>query len=98
MIPPADPIDRAEVLLLAKIAQYHQRDSAGQLLHRHAEALALVDVLIESGTNLLPPNITEELLDAHGLLPLDDRHVVQLEEFDDKFDPLEIGRFDFYML
>ena len=57
--------------------------------------MTLVDVLVEGRSYLLPPYIAEETLDPHGLLPLNDRHEVQLEELDDELDPLEIARAEF---
>ena len=83
--------DDAQILALAQVAEDLERDALRKLLHRHAEALALVDVLVERRSDLLPSYIAEETFDPHGLLPLNDRHEVQLEEFDDEFDPLEIA-------
>ena len=87
--------DHTKVLALAQVTENLERDTLGQLLQRHTEALTFVDELIESGSDLLSSDIAEETLDSHGLLPLNDSHIVQLEEFDDKLDPLKVVRAEF---
>jgi len=50
----------------------------------------VADVGVEGGANLHATNITEKALDSKRFAPLNNRHIVQLEELDDDFDPLEV--------
>ena len=50
----------------------------------------LEDVGVEEGPHALAPHIAEEAFDLEGFPPLNDRHVVQLEELDDEADPLQV--------
>lgn len=51
----------------------------------------MADVSVKSTTNLHASNVAEKSLDPQRLAPFNDCHVVQLEELDDEFDPLQVG-------
>ena len=58
----------------------------------------LEDVGVEEGSHALSPHIAEEAFDFEGLAPLNDCHVVQLEELDDEADPLQVLRVHVHVL